>query len=369
MGDFEQQYEATSHSLLIGSLDVRDKPTIQGICRNEGSISQKLPDVFTRRTKDIINYCKENDYIVDDKLSPQIDFIYQCYASTRSSPPLHLREFSRSLDSFDSFVAHYARRASRSTIGNLMERIDRFTRTTLHPRRVITVFPENHRMHEKTISYQLKGRWILLPSEFGSGEEYVEKGVVEEILNLQKIGYKQPDLYHTTGSASLEGIAKHGALLSARRAIESEEAVKTGEQNTYIGWEDHSQMGGKKGLASVYTSKFPHIGYSVARWFDEYHVIFGLSRERITTYIQAHNQPDDRLKEFPKGEVRIGPEVPLELVDSIYGEHIYLKQLLEWKEKNAPQALVVSLEADDLLRRRTKRDWESIVRQKPIFIE
>jgi hypothetical protein len=250
-----------------------------------------------------------------------------------------------------------------------MERIDRFTRTNLHSSRVITVFPDYHRGYQKVISYQLKGKWFQLPSQFGSGEEYVEKGVVEEILNLQKSGYMQPDLYHSTGSASLESIAKYGALLSARRATELGEAVKTGEHNTYIGPEDQPQMGGEKGLTSVYVSTFPHIGYCVARWLDEYHVIFGLSRERTTTYIQTHIQSDGRLEEFRRGEIRIGSEVPFGLVDICYGDYIYLDKLRAWQETNIPQAFVVSLEADELLRRREQQDWESIFKKKPIIIE
>lgn len=383
MSDFEQQFKTNGEkSLLVNSLEKRNLPTVEDVCRDENCNAEELPGLLAERTKDILDYCRKHSSIIDDELSPQIDFIYRCFASTRGTPAsVDLSGFSKSLKDFESFIAQYAKGVPRRAIGNLMERIDRYTRAVVHPSRIITVFPENHRMHGKLSIYKSEGQWIQLPSESDwSAREYVEMDVLEEIVNLQETGYTRPDLYHATGSASLSGIAKHKAILSARRARELGEDVKTGEYNTYIGWQDYSVSGGREGLSSIYTSRSPHTGYSIARWFDEYHLVFGLSIERIARYLKEHKgETDIRFADFAGEGIRIGPEAPLELVDVIYGEHIYLDDLDRWKSKYAPHARIVSLEADELLRSRGEQDfysssrgiknWKSLLSQRPVVIK
>lgn len=382
MSDFESEEKPESKTpLLLDLLEKREVPTLNKLCEENECTIEDLPGVFAKKTEEILNYCEKYSSVTDVELNPQIDFIYKSYAATRDiSDTDNLSDFSKSLDSFDSFIDHHAKGASRKTIGNLIERIDVYTRTVVHPSRIIAVFPEGHRMHDKLSIYNFEGHWVPLPTESSFvAEEYVEKDVLDEIIELQESNYTRPDLYHSTGSASLEGIAKHGAILSARKAVESGESVKTGEYNTYISRDGYSVSGGKEGLRSVYTSRILDTGYGVARWFNEHRVVFGISEERISKYLKEHKgETDIRFEDYSGEGIAIGPEVPLDVVGVIYGDRLYLDELNEWKEKNAPQARVVSFEAEYMLRTKGGRsyrtqgkeiiDWKSLLAQDAVVV-
>jgi len=383
MFKFEQYFKSdTEQPLFLDGIEKRDTPALDNLCNMENCDIRELPDLFANKLKFIFGHCEKHSSMIDDKLDPQIDFIYQCYKSTRNiSPTLNLSGFSSSLDNFDIFISQYAQGVSRKALGNLMQRINRFIETTIHPSRTIATFPDRYRNRDKLSFYNLEGRWIQIPSKYNASEkDYIEESIVKEIISIQESGYKRPDLYHATGSASLDGIARHGAILSANKAVALGETVKTGEYNTYIGWDEQSASGGRSGLGSIYTSKDPYSGYGIARWFNEYNVVFGLSKEKIAKYLQKDKgETNIRFEDYAGEGITIGPDAPLELVDIIYADHIYLDELNKWKEKNAPHAYIISLEADQLLRSRGKQefyspaeeisDWHPLLEQEPIVIE
>ena len=343
----------------------RVSTTVEELCEREGCKIEELPSLVASKAQNIVYYCEENYRIVGSEINPQIDFLYQCYQATRDLPEdSGLSEFATSLESFDTFISNYAEGMSSGACGNLMSRIDRYIKKEAHTSRLI--YEDLGKTH---LGYLSKVEWIPLPYSFSVLEDYVERGVVEEVINLQKAGYESPDLYHATGSAALDGIAEHNAILAANKAVKlGGEIVKTGEYSIKPSYDNFRIEDGEReyGIYNlIYASDRPIIAYAIARWFDEFHVIFGLSKDKIAEYQKEHG---GEIGGVVGVDFTIGSKVPLELVDVIYGEYISLDKLKEWQEKNAPQARVVSIEAGQLLRDRPEENWESLLRQEPIVI-
>ena len=80
--------------------------------------------------------------------------------------------------------------------------------------------------------YSADGDWVLMPEQkeyWNDLYKFVEKEVIKEIIELIKLGYRKPDLTHSSGSAALPGIAKHKAILSAAETQARGEQIRTGE--------------------------------------------------------------------------------------------------------------------------------------------
>ena len=381
MSDFENRYiqPNSERDLLISSLRKIKAPSADDICKTEGVTPEELPDLLSDKLKGIFAHCKENASIIDDELNSQIDFVYQCYEATKNvDASSEFYELSAQLKDFESFISVFAKGVDRKTLGNFMQRVDRFIQIVVHPKRIMKAWPEGHRMkgfYEMGI-YKHEGAWVPLEHKRWSGVEYIELGLLKEIIDLKESGYMKPGLYHTTGSATLDGISKQKAILSAREAIKREEEVKTGEYNTYIGHDNHSVSGRKQGLGDVHVSRSLHTGYTIARWFNEYPLAFGIAEERTRKHLKEIDEKSDTAFINWAGEgIRLGPEIPLDLVDVIYCEQIYLDKLKQWVSKNTPHAKVVSIEAHELLLRKDGlgqgkiNDWNALLKKDAIIVE
>lgn len=371
-----QENPFDDEGVLRKGLVRKDEPSLGQLLASEGVKASGLPGKFARKVRECFQYADKNSSIIDTDLNPQIEFIYKVWHATRDIPCGHeLATFSRGLDSFDSFLKQYGQGQSRQAVGNLMQRIDVFVRTELNILKLVDVFPEGHRRRRLNSGiYNYEGDWIRLPGSRYYVEEsrFADREVLQEIVaTLDRT--RSAGLFHATGSAALEGIGRHGAILSARRARELGEPIKTGEYNTYIGWNGFSVSGGEGGLGNVYTLGSLSTSYALVRWFDEFDVVFGLSRERMERYLRDEKGHDKfYLSDFAGEGIRVGPEAPLKLVETVNTEVSFVPFMKNWVDKHAPHIQVRSLEADDLRNSEGSYgrlvDWKMLLQKKPVTL-
>lgn len=365
------------HRLLLKTVKSKPIPTLEAVCKEAGCTRQSLQDILVQRSRELFEYCDKKSTIIDDELTPQIDFIYRWYRATRDLPPTsELHALSNSLNGFDAFTKRYGGEFSKKALANLGKRIQRYIDIVIHPDRILLAFPETHRLYGNRSIYNTSGEWFRIPTDSTlQPQVYVERKVIEEIIDLQSVDHRSPSLYHASGSAALPGIAKHNALLSAKKLTESDHTIMTGEYVGYINWNGYSVSGGKKGLSNIYTSKSPHTGYCTFRWFDEYPVVFGISETKLRKYLQDSNIDTDPYLENLAGEgITIGPSVPLYLVETLYANFVNLDSLKKWQQLHAPHIQVRSLEGYELTRHHKSYspyaqpiNWHALLLQKPFI--
>lgn len=174
--------------------------------------------------------------------------------------------------SFEQFIEHHRGDSSPKTVGNFLQSMDLYMRFAIIRQR---------RMREPK-SYMFDPA-MTLPGT----------------------------LYHATGSAALEGIARHKAIMSSRKVLEVGEVIKTGEHITVV----HA------GLEAVYTTRCFSSDYCLARWFNECHVVFGI-KEGAAPLIAD------------KAYTLIGPEVPLRELSVVHTEDVFQDKMSEWLKAN-----------------------------------
>lgn len=317
--------------------------TIEQICQREDIEKGQLPEKIREGTQRVIRHIEEKPFIVDTDGDPFYDILYGSYLATRNlSPDDPLFEFSQTLNSFDSFIKEYAPDISTDTRSNLVQRMSGFIDYVVHPEEIVYL---SQRDSELRKGYNYGGKsWIYLTN--AERPEYTTREVIEEIVELEKEGAPNASYWHATGSASLPGIERHKAVLSSSRAQEVGEDVMTGE---------HNGMGKGRLLGNIYVNQAGlSRGYSLSRWFDEYSVVIGISKEKLAKYFQEKGEKWEAVDLRGEGTT-IGPEVPLQAVDVLYSQREYLPRLNEWAQRNCPHAKVVSLEAYELMRQNANR--------------
>jgi len=212
-------------------------------------------------------------------------------------------------------------------------------------------------------TYNNDSDWVLLPDEYYGLDvfEFADREVVAEVIKLIKSKYHHSEFTHASGSAALAGIEKSGAILSAQDVESEGMKVATGEHVSYVSSETGNPVaGGRYGLGSVYASKNgPKYGYHHVNWFDEYYIAFGINKQKQEDFLRqigfkyewasSKDKPALTLDMGSEG-VEIGNKVPLNNVEIVYCWKKHQKEMDAWIQKNCPQAKLVSLEADEILR-------------------
>jgi len=347
------------------------EPSLEGLLDQHEITESKLPSLLAKTAGFMHSHVARNSSVISSDLHPQVNIVYQCWHATRDLKSTHpLYGFARSLDSYESFIETYIPKVSSRIQGNLISRMDRFVHAIIHPSRLITVFPRNHRVANLFGRYSTSETWLRLPNKWGwdawaKDREYVAASVLEEVNQLTQ--RPEADIFHASGSVALSGIERQRAILSARRALENGESVITGEHVFfYSGSYDGSVTRRKIGIGSVYMDLAPALGYSIARWFDEYWVVFGSKKEWIKRYNDEGGQEVSFFR-WSDG-IRVGDELPLNLIESVYVRHRFLPQILPWVRKNCPKAQLVSLEAAEIVKRISKDPDLPMKLQHPVTI-
>lgn len=348
----------TQEELASGIVELKPL-TIDQICLMEGVEKDQIPEKLNVYTQKELKSIEEKPHIVDTFENPYYDFLYSCFISTRNlSEDDPLYDFSKTLDSFETFLNAYAPNISVKVRSNLVQRMTGFVKDVVHPEELVYLGKPGTAGYELRKGYNRGGRgWIKLPNS-EKRPEFTTREVIEEVIEISGEQPPQDYLFHASGSASLIGIERRKAILSSAIAKELGEDVLTGE---------HTGMGNGRLLNNIFTNKWSaNPGYSITRWFDEYSVVFGISREKLANYHK--NKGEDWEPWDWEGEgVIIGPEAPLEAVDFVYAQKEYLPKLKEWLAKNAPHAKAVSLEAYDLIRENERiKDGDDLFGRKPV---
>lgn len=328
--------------LIETDLVEREKLTLDQVCAREGMTVDKLPDRFKEVAADFRDYCVDS-VSMSRSINPDIDFIYQCWQATRQLKPGHiLYNFSKSLDSFDSFIQTYLPDTNSELRGKMIERIDMFRYYQMNVRRIIEVWDQEDRHADQDGIYEYLGEWVRLSGGRDYYAKYADAAIIREVIEILKSGGLPANLYHATGSAALDGIQRHGALLASHKAIEKGEVIKTGEAVTQS-W--------KPGAGNVYTEEsFEEFGYATVRWFDEFKVGFGTTKDSVLKYRSGEKGKKDIWFHNLAGEgIRIGTDLPLRFITLLTTEYEHLDKLRAWARKNAPQAKIVSAEAISLI--------------------
>lgn len=345
-----------SGEFLDRNLTRQDPMTLAGLPQ----VGVLDPDSATKYLQNSADALYDNLDIrsVDNTLNPFLDSVYNLWAATRGLPPTNpLYEVAATLNTVDDFVGTYLPQVSRKFLVNFYHRVDRFVTTVQHPSRVIEVYPADLVNRPQQRSYSYQGRWVNIPprSRIGASGIYAEEEVIREAAELKRI--PRANFYHQTGSAALPGIAKHAALLSANQISKRGTTVKTGEYVSSIDAydnepEDSNVVLGSSGIAR---------GYSLARWFDEFHVSFGINRQRLTDFLMKKGVKIPRFEDWANEGIVLGNEVPLAAIDTLHSDSVYLPRIKEWSSRFCPGVTICSFEALELLSYypRFVEDWRN----------
>jgi len=331
----------------------KQKPSLKELLDRENIVEDELPQYCEGIIQNIVDYSRENHYSFGDELTKEIDFLYRCFLATRELGTHHpLTDFSKSLDSFDSFRERYLPNESKRTNSSIMTRLTRFRGCIIHPNGSIDVYQDGVNYWKEEGIYSFAGEWIVLEKGWRGRYELIKKDVVPEAVKLKK-NKPSYQLTHSTGSAAFDSIAESRALLSARKLLTQKKSVKTGEFVTYMTDRDVSLTGGKHGLPQIKGQVGIQRGYGIARWFDEYYGTFVIDLEKQREHIKILEEKTDidtdPVRFFSEG-LDIGSEVPLENVTHLVVDHINLDEARTWVKKNCPHMAVTSYDAFSLWR-------------------
>lgn len=290
------------------------------------------------------------------------EIIYNLYLLSRDKNEIEKNNWLINFSDFQTFVQHFCANANSNSKAYIGEYVNMFMNSEfpVYPQakqtRIMSILPQQlyylvDNLKKKQLDVYLgDGEWVLMPEPETKlaldAFKFVDKKVIEEIVDILKEGYKKPDLTHSSGSSALEGIAKHKAILSSKEAGDRGEKIKTGEYTSFV----NSDLKEGRRLGDVYANKegVPHflVGYNFVNWFNEYYVTFGINKNKQENSLIVK---DEKIKDFGSEGVLIGSEVPLENIDYVYCQKLYKNEVNKWVEKNCPWAKVISLEAYKIL--------------------
>ncbi len=347
---------------LLNNLQILSVPSLEEIANSAGVQPQELPQAMQKMALEIADVTRNTFFTVEEGYEKRIDFIYRCWAATRDLPEGHqLYTFARSLDSLDTFIQTYLPDATNRLKGDLIERVTGFVEEVVHPSSDLHLYPKERGWSKASTFgiYTIDGDWIHIPGQYYH-EKYVEKQVVEEALRLKKENLLHPDeMYHATGSSILEGVARQKAILSTQRAHQKGESVQTGEYATYINRHDDKPVGYSN---TVYAGDCMEVTYGKSIWFDEFRMVFGISRSKMANFLRQSGRTPD-FKYRSEIGITLGPEVPLDTITSVYADSRHKERVEEWIKRNGLQEQMrfISLEAVSLAREYSDRNLGNLL--------
>lgn len=227
--------------------------------------------------------------------------------------------------------------------------------------------------------YKAKGNWVEIDDmkDVDILQERAERGVLVEAGELLQCGISKCDLFHSTGSEALKGMAVNSAILASEEARKRGILVGTGEYATSIGPVDSQKKPGeKRGASSIYASESSALnwGYAQVRWFDEYPVTLGMEQAEIIPLARSQGEKTT-LEEIRLGYhrvegIQIGREIPLKMIKLVIAPVMVSGQMRKWVGENCSQAQFATKEAVDLIDRYKPGEIESFLKErKPVEID
>jgi len=364
---------------LHAALTRRPLLSLAEIAQKENVSVRQLPKAMKKHIQSIKEYMKTPSFTAAGReIDPHIDFIFQSWQATRNLSRFHpLYSFAQTLDSFDTFFEAYFTENSTQHYGRLISLIDAFVREKFHPDKKIYVQKGHPERSYPSGLYNISGDWVRTDLDYD--HMYVDRSIIEEAIAIGSLP-QEPTFFHQSGSAILSSVGSIGEIVSGKKANALGLRLQTGESVT-----DASE-GKIRQLNSVYASNYlQYSGYERVRWFDEGHITFGISRQKLEDYYEQKTgvRPTMMKKEYyihdedlqghfidaGKNGTLLGPEVPLTTVNAIYTERIYLDRIKEWAKQHAPQAQVISIEAGTLLAMLAYQNEHPDQYPKPITLE
>jgi hypothetical protein len=339
---------------------------LEEIARKEGCDIFNLETDIQTKVKRFADDMKKECSFPSREYVGLIDSLYNLYLQSKNLDIVKENPWLNYFNSYNEFANHFCPEATPHSRAYIQKNIQRFVETIVNQEKIISTHPNNWFGVNKDgfrETYNNDKDWILLPDEYYNlgVYEFTDKEVITEIIELIKTKYHHSDFTHSSGSAALNGIEKKGAILSAQN-IESEGIkVATGEHVSYVNSESGVPVaGGKYGLGSVYaSSNGPLYGYHHLNWFDEHPIAFGINKQKQEDFLrqigfkyEIFSSEDNPVLTMDLGGegIKIGSQVPLNNVEIVYCWKKYQNDMEIWAKKNCPQAKLVSLEADEILR-------------------
>lgn len=351
---------------LLGIPRLRE-PSLEELGDLYGTTLQDVGGVFGAYAAEIAHDAQQTDFAKDPDGTRRIAFLYEVWNATHQSDQSELQDFAASFSTADAFRAAYAPTATDRSFSAFTFWIDRFNRYIVPHEREVRFIAHSHELpiYYRDGMYHQEGEWFRIDEADGS-VTYVDRPVVEEAAGLEaELIKSEADLFHATGSAALPGIARQGAILSARRLTASGERIRTGEfqhtqgQVKVIG--DNKQP-----LENVYASTYLSPDYATSGWFDEYPVVFGFDGRSVEDFLVREKGWREARLVGPNAHGWLaGDELPVSLVRALYTFSPFVARLAEWSRVNTPDALVMSLEAASLLREHSAKTAHTLYTHYP----
>lgn len=346
----------------IGGLAYREIASPSQVAERRGTSLEGLEEVLKREVaecaEDLKTACS-----VDAKHLPLIADLHDLwFARKEQSEELAGLPWAGALDSLDALVAWFAPAATLHSRAYIGIHVEWFVKEYTGNPGELRIYPSRKNLQggydftEDEIKTPAeisapKRDWVYMPGDaWNRIETYLARPVLEEIVFLLESGYRPPDYSHASGSAALLGIADEGAIVNSLELLEKGKVPETGERSHYLSTDAEVQ----RGLGSIYADKGdPQQGYNTLRWFDQYHISFGINRERQNAYMRT---TDVRYEDSSESEqlsydtimnegTLIGRRVPLSAVQYVYAWQGRKSDAEEWAKAHCPHAQVIGLEA------------------------
>jgi hypothetical protein len=349
------QGEPSPTELLNDHLGKLHVPTLDSLTQLHGIDSSEFTSYFGDEIRQTLGNIEDRSFAFGDEWFRRFNFLYQSWVATRENPAA-LPGLSDTLQSYDSFINSYGRDLSIPQRSAFNFWTNFFTERVVHPKRILKLYPPTSETYDITQRgiYERHGIWHPIPSD-SKESLFVEEGVIKEICELSSVlDQSEADLFHATGSAALDGISQHKALLSAGESEARGNPIKTGEY-LHRSKDGEIPVGGTNGLEDLYGSSLMDAGYATIRWFNEFPVVFGFRADEIEEYLRSQNMRRINVKGTSGNGHLLGKSTPLSFVRAIYTLRPYMESLTTWANSNLIDRPVISIEAATLLRTRSDR--------------
>lgn len=328
------EHPAISLEKLKDKINLRYWPSIEELCKKEGIDKAHLQDAVTQRANVIFANIQEVKVTI-----PQLDFLYQIYHAlqTREDLSPELLQLKNSLSTYDSFIAKFrnGEQLSSNDFAYFREAVTRVYNEA-HPQKVLRVqekpwgnsgiFAKVYKtpiVREKNAA--MSDIWVKVHAS-KINTTYATPDVITSFEQSKQNGERFILGYnHATTSAALEGIARHGAVLSRSRLKKQGEESVSGESSD---WDPR-----------VYSDAGHLAGghYWNIRWFNEFPITIEFSKD---------TKSDD--KYAPDFGISLGHEIPLRNIARIFCPEEDIVKVQRWIAQYVPHVQVQSFEVYEL---------------------
>jgi hypothetical protein len=322
-------------------IDLAQWPTIEEICEYQSIQIDELPSTIERAAETIASSLIDQGYVQDEFF-----FLAQCYHALNafdidaSAHPV-LSQLKKDLSSYESFYQRYMSSSPHKYQDSVFRmRLNETLSFKTSPLDILRIGKEAlrgsglYKPHIMRSAKELDQKWVQLrqsmPLTPQYGTTYVTDTINHEMKSVQEEGPSLPEgLIHATTSAALNGIAKHGALLSRTHLTKRGDSPRSGERADV--------------MPRIYADNEFNFGkqYSSVEWFNEFPV-----------QIEFHDSVRQYRESFaPDWGVSLGDEVPIDQIKALYVPSRSLGKVEDWVNTNLLSVAIRSIELVLVLQR------------------